>query len=367
MFRKKIFFATNIPSPYNLDLYKYLSDHFDLSVCYYAKSEAERNWSINISSPKYISFILKSDIFHLLFQKVNRNLYFNLQIFRIALHTNYDYYILSGNYFAPNTIILLFILGFRKKKIFWNGERLMPSENIFKIVFKNLAIRYLSYFTKAALIVGEKSKISYINYGYKKDLHNTPYSVDNSVYITQEGFESKRDKKLIFLSVGSLIERKGYDIAIKAFNLLQCDIKKLIEYWIIGDGPLLSQLRAIVNSDLHVKFLGHIEPTDLIRYYKTADCFIHTSRYDGWGVVVNEALSAGLPVIVTENSGVSEYICDESGFIIKADVDSLKEKIEYIFNNRSKIQVISKFNLSFSNKINSENIARIMSNYILQY
>ena len=367
MDKKKVTFITNIPSPYNLDLFDSLGQKLHLSVYYYNSIEIERQWDLNIKSENYFSAVLKKDFLHFFFQKLNRNLYFNFQCIRIATIAKSDYFILGGNYFAPNTILLLLFLSLRRQKVFWYGEKLLPSSSRLKYFLKRILICPINLFTKAIFAVGEGAINSYRSYGYKKPIFNTPYSINNERFKDIKHDKSNDHEKIIFLSSGSLIHRKGYDLAIQAFNLLDDQLKSKIEYWILGDGPLLAELKDIVDSKITVKFMGFIEPQNIIKYFKNATAFLLTSRYDGWGVVVNEAIAAGLPLIVTNTCGAAEYVNNENGFVVNCDAQQISEKISYLVLNPEISTRFSDFNLQMAQSISSDSVSRRLFEHISKF
>lgn len=357
-------FFTNIPSPYNLDLFESLAQRFSLSVYYFTRIETERQWDLNIISENYTSCVLRKDVLFKLFQKINRNFYFNIQCIRVALTVKSEYFILGGNYFAPNTIFLLLILRLRSQTVFWYGERLLPSPNLLTFIIKRILITPVNVFTKAVFAIGEAAMASYIRYGYVKPIFNTPYAINNDrlLLANQRGYQQK--EKIIFLSSGSLIDRKGYDLALGAFNSLDKDLKSRIEYWIIGDGPLALRLKSLIDPEVTVRFLGFVEPKHLAPYFASADIFILTSRYDGWGVVVNEAIAAGLPIIVTNTCGASEYVDAKGGFVVNCDVVDISSKIKYLLLNPELAGNFSIFNSKKANEISSDRIAEKMFNHM---
>lgn len=359
--KNKLTFITNIPSPYNLDLFESLALLFKLNVYYFNKIETERKWNLNINSARYQATVFKTDIFHNFFQKINRNLYFNFQCMGVALFNKSDYFMLGGNYFAPNTILLLIILKIRNQKIFWYGEKLLPCNSKLKYYIKRIMISPINWFTKGIFAIGEKARISYESYGYKKPIFNTPYAI-NPVHFSKVGRNamSFKSKKVIFLSSGSLIDRKGYDIAINAFNLLDDDLKNKMEYWILGDGPLFSELVKLPCPGLSVKFMGFIEPKDIKQYFDNASIFLLTSRYDGWGVVINEAISAGLAIIVTSSCGASEYVDKDGGFIVNCDAREISNKIEYLLLHPDVVEKYSNYNLEKAAKISSDSVSKVI-------
>ncbi|MDO5425085.1 MAG: glycosyltransferase, partial [Eubacteriales bacterium] len=103
-------------------------------------------------------------------------------------------------------------------------------------------------------------------------------------------------EKKIVLAVGQYIYRKGFDILLKASEMLDSDIG----IYIIGGEPTKEYLQIIENYGLHnVHFAGFMNKKELSDYYKAADLFVLPTREDVWGLVINEALAYGLPIITT--------------------------------------------------------------------
>ena len=102
---------------------------------------------------------------------------------------------------------------------------------------------------------------------------------------------------VIFLSVGQQIPRKGYDLLAKALE--GTDPSKIGVYVIGGlpedDVSCILQGKRI--SNMH--FLPFMESRKLSAYYAGADVFVLPTRYDIWGLVINEAMSFGLPILST--------------------------------------------------------------------
>lgn len=122
----------------------------------------------------------------------------------------------------------------------------------------------------------------------------------------------------IFLFVGSIIPRKGLQILLQAFSLLQkqgfCDFSLLI----IGEGPQREQLQIFSeNHDLteYLQWLGKVDYAKLGDYFRNADVFILPTLEDTWGMVVLEAMAVGKPVICSKAAGAAELIIDgENGY-----------------------------------------------------
>jgi hypothetical protein len=192
MFKEKLTFYTNIASPYNIDLFNSLSFYYDLKVFYFKKNEIERNWDLTNFSQNFKTKIFHEDVLHKIFQKINRNLYINIDCILNSFYDTSNIYVLSGNYFAPNTILSIFILKLRKKKIYWFGESLLPNQNIF---FKKLFFYFYNKMFNGFFAVGKKAVKSYLNYGITKPIFNTPYSINNKNFPNLH--LEKRDRKSV--------------------------------------------------------------------------------------------------------------------------------------------------------------------------
>lgn len=121
----------------------------------------------------------------------------------------------------------------------------------------------------------------------------------------------------LLLSVGRLAEEKNHAGLLRAFVRLgeQCPD---VELWIAGDGPLrqaLERLRSTLGLDDRVVFLGAREDVpDLMR---AADVFVLPSRFEGFGLVVAEAMASGTPVVATDAGGVAEVL-NGAGILVSA-------------------------------------------------
>jgi glycosyltransferase involved in cell wall biosynthesis len=100
---------------------------------------------------------------------------------------------------------------------------------------------------------------------------------------------------------------------------------------ILGDGPLSKSLyrqRRDLKLDDDVSFPGFVQYDQLPAYYGLASVFVHVSTVEQWGLVVNEALAAGLPVLVSDRCGcVPELVSDSrNGFVLDPlDIDNSAE------------------------------------------
>jgi glycosyltransferase involved in cell wall biosynthesis len=132
---------------------------------------------------------------------------------------------------------------------------------------------------------------------------------------------------LLILAIGRLIEQKDHGTLIRAFARLERSDAHLA---ILGWGPLEAETKALAGPNVHV--LGRVEPRD---WLARADVFAHSSRWEGFGLVLLEAMLAGLPVVATRVSAVPEIVVDgETGYLVPPRNDELlAEKLGQLLND----------------------------------
>jgi glycosyltransferase involved in cell wall biosynthesis len=371
-------FYTNIPSPYNSNLFEALSEIFILNVIYYSKIEKGRQWDLDIDKPNFKQLLLEDNKIAKLIQKYITEFHFSSKIFHQAFNDNSSSIVLSGNYFSVNTYIVLLIAKFKNKQIYWFGEKLLPTSNILKKAIKFIFLKPILNSCKAIFCVGNEAIISYKYYGYKGLCLNTPYSINSSNFdkcnLLCEKLESLKEKlnpnnDLVILTSGSLIRRKGIDIAIKTFLKFEELHKKNVSLWILGDGSLKNELVNLTKNSKKIYFHGFVQPEELPYYFNLAHIFLFCSRYDGWAVVINEALASGLPVVVSNKVSASQLINNDiNGYVCESEnIAMFLDSLIKISNSENLRNYMSEENYKLSQKITSKNIANIFYNEIIKY
>jgi len=136
---------------------------------------------------------------------------------------------------------------------------------------------------------------------------------------------TRPDEKVRFLSVGRLAKEKSLDVLIKAF--LQAD-EADAELVIIGDGDQRKALRALANGDPRIDFRGHVSSLEAIAAeLRNADVLALSSyRFDSQGLVIIEAVAAGLPVMYCDDR-LTVGLSPETSHLTGSDIDSMARGI----------------------------------------
>tara|TARA_Y100001954_G_C15814497_1_gene606773 strand:- start:1823 stop:2962 length:1140 start_codon:yes stop_codon:yes gene_type:complete len=248
------------------------------------------------------------------------------------IDNNYDTAI---SFLDSNFTDLLFKIPNVKKKITWVHSSYKTNSNFYKF-YKN--INY-----KNRLISKRYSKLDYIIF-VSQDAKNEFLEVFGSfrnmpviynfmdkknIILNSKSFKPKHIKNLIkFISVGSLIPVKGYDLLILAANKLK-EYNKNFIIEIFGEGYLRNNLLDLIKKyklQRHIKLKGFVD--NPYPYIKNSDIFLMTSRSEAMPMALCEAMILGKPVLVTNSSGCREVVnYGEFGLISSYDADDLAKKM----------------------------------------
>ncbi len=163
-------------------------------------------------------------------------------------------------------------------------------------------------------------------------LIKVPYGVD----ITEFQSLPKQDNTFRVVYAGGMTLRKGVHYLLQAFHELNLPHAEL---WLLG-GELEEIISFFKQYEGSFRHFGQLPQAELPKYYSQCSVFILNSIEDGFGLVVPQAMSCGLPVICSVNAGASDLIEDgRNGFTVPIrDVEALKEKILYFYEHQDVCQ-----------------------------
>lgn len=185
-----------------------------------------------------------------------------------------------------------------------------------------------------------------------------------SLSVSEKQFYRKKldmKEEKILLSVGQFIYRKGYDVLIKALE----NIEPNIGVYIVGGKPpaeYITLLKSLRVKNIH--FIDFQTKENLKEYYKASDLFVLPTREDIWGLVINEAMSYGLPVITTNKCGAGLQMIKDgiNGKIVPVDdAEKLRDAIKEGF------KLSSDEALQTAKEYSIENMAIIHLKYIKKF
>lgn len=193
----------------------------------------------------------------------------------------------------------------------------------------------MAYSHTDKLLAVSKSLQTHIKRHFVKE-STVVYDMLGQEFITSKVLKREVGDGFIFIAVGSLIHRKGFDVLISAFaksNLASKGCRVII----VGDGPENNRLKNQANelgiSD-YVSLVGRKTKEEIIEIMFGCHVFVLSSRAETFGVVCIEALSQGLPNIATVCGGPEEFITDQNGLLVPADdINAMAEAMCKMYDN----------------------------------
>ena len=195
-----------------------------------------------------------------------------------------------------------------------------------------------------AFVVPGKSARQYLEqFGLPPErIFVAPNAVDTALFSACQSSAQQHPRRLrsqlalpdrYFLFVGRLVRAKGVLDLLQAYALLAPGLREQFSVVFVGDGPMRSELesraREIYPGAIH--FAGFVHRDDLPTYYALAECLVLPTHSDTWGMVVNEAMACGLPVVCTRVAGCAADLVGANGRLISAgDVAELAAAMEEV-------------------------------------
>ena len=344
----RVGFLTNMYTPYKEAMFREIAKLVDLKVYYCAERESDRDWEVKFSGT-YNYELLPGKTWN--FGK--RKLHYNPTIASRITADNIDVMIV-GEWCNPTVIMLPFWLRWKEMpRLLWSGST--PLE-------KSVA-RFFTYPLKRQIVAQYQGFITYTQRAanYLESL-GAPreYITVAPVTVDTDFFSAQRERLLqepgrvairtdlgldaddiVVVFVGQMIRRKGVDLLIEAIAALG---KKRVVALLAGSGleqesfEELAERRGVAHR---IRFLGQCSQEDLARLYVAADVFTLPSRQEPSGNVINEAMTMGLPVVISDRVGCDCVAHGETGFVFEGEnVSAYTRALKAITENTERYRVM---------------------------
>lgn len=332
---KKILYLTGYPAPYRVAYFDVLGRDADVTVLFSDRKEDQahrsQSWFVQ-GEGNFRAVQLEKRV------TAMRGGYLCLDVVN-WLKQKWDVIVLCG-YSSP-TVMLAMVYLKTKRIPFWMevDGGLIRSDSKAKYLFKKTLVRSASGW----LSTGKATTDYLVHYGAKRErVYEYPFSSLHETDMPQKilTLEEKRNLRQelgiksgkMILSVGQFIHRKGYDVLLRAATQLEPGI----DIYIVGGVPTEEYRQMCRELELqNVHFEGFMKKEQLLKYYQAADLFVLPTREDIWGLVINEAMAYGLPVITTDRcvAGLDLVQNDVNGYIVPVeDEKALAQKINAVFD-----------------------------------
>lgn len=364
----KVLFLSNIPAPYVVSYLNELGKKADVEAYFEKASFSHRDKSWSSFNAEHFRLTILSGI------SLNREFTIDFSFFR-EIRKNPDAIVLIANPLTPMgmlSILFCRIFGYTYG-IQSEGGMAKRNRGIREIIKRFILPKadfYLSgmkgkneYFTAYG---ADKSRVYYYPFASLAEKDMLSVRPDEKKKKELRG-KLKIDSDKVVLFVGRVIQGKGIDVLIRAMNGFDsnCGV------YIVG-GTETEELRNLaatlgISNLYYIPFLSLKELKD---YYMAADLFVLPTRYDTWGLVINEAMSYGLPVITTKNcvAGVELIQDGVNGYLTESeDYRDLNSKIHLILENESLAGDMAENNLKKIRDYTYEKMAATVFSVLEQY
>ncbi len=315
----KVLYLTNIPSPYRVDFFQELGRYCDLTVLYELDRAKDRNenWKSGEKRKTYKEIVLKAII------KLTSSAWCP-QVKKYLKDRSYDI-IVVGGYSTPTGMYAIQYLRHKRIPYILNSDGGLVREGE-AFIKKKIKSFFISG-AKAYLSTGKECDKYLIYYGAgKQKIYHYPFTSLHEKEILHKP-ESMAEKQIIkknlgmtekktILSVGSFIWRKGFDVLLSAAGKMN----QTYGIYIVG-GKATEEYEQLIKENhlVNIHFISFLTKDQLRSYYQASDVFVLPTREDIWGLVINEAMAAGLPVITTDRCVAGLELVDGCGEIVPSE------------------------------------------------
>lgn len=335
-----ILFLTNIPSPYRVKFFSQLGKKCNLTVLYEMKraTNRDKDWKEEYT-PTFHEIYMHT---HQLIDDGG----ISTDIFHYLKRNQYDF-IIVGTHGTPTAKLAMLYMRLCRIPYILNIDGMLSAEIPEKSKLNGF-LRRMMFQGASAYITSGKETIKYLNDLGVKSSHMYTYHF-SSIMETDilKNLITAKEKDLlkaylgisepkIIVSVSRFIPGKGLDLLIKAFSHISSPGTALV---LIGGNrevyaSLLDSLPEDISSRIY--FPGFMNKESLYQYYKVADVFVLPTHHDAWGLVLNEAISCGLPLITTDRcvAGLEMIKPDDNGILVNhTDTEALTVALDTLLGD----------------------------------
>lgn len=340
---RRLVILTELIAPYRIPVFNALARHveIDLHVIFLARTDLSlRDWRVYEDEIRFSYEVLPSWR-----KKIGRrNILLNFQVTKSLADCRPDAIVCGGYNYLAFWQALRWARRKRVPFLLWSESTACDQRGEYGVVeaLKGVFLRRCDAFVvpgKSAFHYLEKLGIS------QQDIFVARNAVDTDLFANIAQEAHRHDPQLrsqltlperYFLYVGRLVQEKGVMDLLSAYALLPETMRQQIGVVIVGDGPLRAELEAAAR-DIYpgtIQFAGFIHRERLATYYGLAECLVMPTHTDTWGLVVNEAMACGLPVICTNVAGCAKDLVRDNGKLTEpGNIQQLHEVISVLVSD----------------------------------
>ncbi|WP_191237316.1 glycosyltransferase family 4 protein [Cobetia marina] len=329
----KVALITNMPVPYRIPVYSKVTN-VSLKVFFCTDKETNRKWILKNLDFEH-EFLKKSF-------KGNKDGYNfthnNPDIWSKLNSYNPDTVITTG--FNPTHLYAFVWTLLKRKKHICMTDGTIYTESSLSFVHKIIR-KFVFRYTSAFIAASESGISLYKSYGICKDkIFKSELCIDNYIY---NRLSNSINRQYDVCFSGQIQDRKSPLFFASVCNEIM-NIRGSCTALILGDGPLKDELLTQLEKDnISYHYPGFVQQEKLPSYYSDTKLLLFPTTLDAWGVVVNEAMAAGTPVITTNFSGAANEVVinNHTGYVLDLSVHDWASSAVSILDDRKKWMSLS--------------------------
>ena len=341
----KVLFLTNIPSPYRVDFFNEIGKYCDLTVVFEKRFSTERDnaWK-NYSFTNFKGYFLKGI-------SIGTDTAISFGAIKFVKDKSFDI-IICANVSSPTVLIAVRYMQRHKIKYWVEADGGSPKTGK---GFKERLKRKVISNAEGCFSTSKENDKYFLAYGAEENkIFRYPFTslFDKDIFDDVSSDTEKNrlrnelgmTEKFIVISVGRFSYLngygKGYDVLLKSAQNLPQDIG----WYIVGGQPTDEFAKLTEDAGLkNIYYIDFKNKEKLKQYYRAADVFVLMTVGEAWGLVINEAMACGLPIITTDKciAGLELVENGKNGYIIPVGDDNRLTSCiqEIIFDGKKLIDI----------------------------
>lgn len=366
--KHRLVIITEIIAPYRIPVFNALAKHpeIDLKVIFLAKNDpATRQWRVYTDEIRFAYEILPSWRTRL----KKYNLLLNQKVVAALRKANPDAIVCGGYNYLASWQALRWAWRNGVPFLLWcesTAKDNRAGHRVVESLKKN-------FFDKCdgCIVPGTASGQYARQMGVSPErIFTAPNAVDNDLFASRAN-DARRNAVSVraeldlpaqyFLFAGRLVKSKGVFELWEAYGSLNERLRSQFGLVFAGDGPLRRELESIAMSITPgaIRFAGFAQRDELASYYGLSDCLVFPTHSDPWGLVVNEAMACGLPIICGENAGCGADLLKANGRLVDSrNVDQLVHAMQEVASDADLRRQMSRESLRIIRNYSPEICAR---------
>lgn len=340
---KRVVLVTNIPTPYRIPLFNELSRQLsevgvELIVIFGCNTYDRRKWVVDLSDCIFDYYVLQSSVIG---AKGNNEITtFTYSGLKQMLKRLRPDLVITPGFSLATMKVWMMSLTHRFKYVIWTGS--VEQDERYSSVPRVIQRKMLAMGASAVVVYGSAARAYVEKLGVKPDKIYTGINTVDTTYFARQTQEIRSKipaSNMKYLTyVGYLSRRKNVSDLVKKMIFLAGKRDDFV-FEVIGDGeelPVLRRLVKVNNMESRIVFHGYRQKEELPRYLARSNGFLFQTGFDIWGLVLNEAMAAGVPCIASKNACAVHDLLkgNDAGFVVDfSDNNSVLQLVEWLLDN----------------------------------